>query len=108
MFLALVGWHWKRRWALLVAALPFVIAPLVYLSWLDWLRGWADLPQVARWGRTALALHASLGAASIALGLLWGRAVARGLLRALLPPGQRVYLAFVWHADGKTPPAAKE
>jgi hypothetical protein len=108
MFLALVGWHWKRRWALLVAALPFVVAPLVYMSWLDWLRGWGDRPEVLRWGRTALALHASLGAASIALGLLWGRAVARGVLRALLPPGPRVYLAFLWYADGKTPPVTSD
>lgn len=40
----------------------------------------------------------------VVIGAMIGRPTARGLMRAFLPPRLRSSLAFLWLADGKTPP----
>ena len=41
---------------------------------------------------------------AMAVGLLIGRPLGRIAVIALVPPRPRQFLAFLWLADGKTPP----
>ncbi len=50
------------------------------------------------------ALTDGLAYFGVIVGSQFGRPVARGLMRAFLPPRLRSSLAFLWLADGKTPP----
>ncbi len=43
----------------------------------------------------------------LAAGLRFGRPIARGMIRALLPPRLRSSLALLWLADGLAPPSAR-
>ena len=94
-------WHWKRSRYRLVLLLPFAVAAVVLSVMLleddyEFIRGWA----ISR----AL-MHASLQALFMYVGILIGRPVVRGLLRMFIPPRPRQLFAFLWRADGKTPPA---
>jgi hypothetical protein len=57
-----------------------------------------------RGGRWLFGILGALGGV-LTLGLLLGRPIFRGLIRALLPPRARAGLAVLWRIDGKQPPA---
>ena len=92
-------WHVSRprqAYALLIPFLSLVV--LAYIASIETFRG-AELLTLVDWLTPVLVQM--LG---IALGILSGRAIARGVLRAFLPPRLLQSLAFLWHADGKEPP----
>ena len=97
-------WHWRRSNYLWVLLLPLIVNAVTGLFMAtefgdDYtaLRGW-----MGRW----LLAYSVLEAAAIAVGILIGRPIARGLLNMFIPPKPRQHLAFLWRCDGKTPPAA--
>lgn len=68
--------------------------------------GWASPDELVTdliW-TSALALGAAHGLVSTWIGVWFGRSVARGLARALVPPELRGPLAILWFRDGLTPP----
>lgn len=81
------------------------------LAWLPPLLGcgvasviWVNEPMAVmiwRWGLYWIVGYFFMESAAIAVGLLLGRPIARGLLRILLPPNPRQHLAFLWMIDGK-------
>ncbi len=58
--------------------------------------------------RTSSLLILGTAAAGWLAGLFLGRPVFRSLVTGLVPPRPRLMLAFLWLADGKTPPTAQE
>ena len=102
VLLVVFFWHWSKRRYPLVMLLPFAVAAVVLAVTLmedeyEFIRGWA----ISR----AL-MHAALQAAFMYAGIKLGRPIARGLLRMFIPPRPRQVFAFLWRADGKTPPGA--
>jgi hypothetical protein len=99
-------WHWPRRRYLLVMLIPFVAAAgALGLMWL--FDAGNEYRNVRGWMTRSAAAYAALGAASLGVGILIGRPIARGLLRMFIPPKPRQHFNFMWHIDGKAPPAAK-
>lgn len=49
--------------------------------------------------------HLALAGLCYAAGLITGRPIARFIASLLVPPRPRQSLAFLWHADGKSPPS---
>jgi hypothetical protein len=101
VFWAAVLSHWRRRRLLWIAVTPLLVSAfLVAIVTFEDRRG-------AEW-RFATSLVCSLvGAVQVvvlAASLWWGRPIARGVVRLLVPPRQ--LLAFLWHADGKTMPGS--
>lgn len=96
-------WHWRKRnyvWLTLVVLLPaiFVANVMLFDDEYQFIRGWAL-------SRVAMVL--GLQALFILLGVVIGRPVGRFVARVIIPPKPRQFLAFLWRADGKTPPMAK-
>ena len=94
-------WHWPRRryaYALLLPliALAFVICTLYLWDYYDWIRAW---------GVQQSLYYATVQCVALLVGLWVGRPLARGLVRAFVPPRPRQHLNFLWKVDGKTPPA---
>jgi hypothetical protein len=56
-------------------------------------------------GPVMLALTDGFAYLGILIGAMVGRPVARGLVRAFLPPRLRSSLSFLWLTDGKSPPS---
>lgn len=100
----------RRRFGLLICV-PVVLTGAALLSvivlskWLEEPMWWyqASNRQV---GPTIMGLSLAWGGICLSLGLLTGRAVARGMVRLMLPPQLRSALAFLWLADGLAPPKA--
>ena len=102
VFAAGAMWHLGRgRWLLLLwLALPAVVVWLTVVQTSDtylFVQGWYVRRLVV------ITATAMLG---MAVGLLFGRAILRAAVRVLVPPRPRQALAFLWHADGKSLPAA--
>jgi len=98
-------WHWPRRRYLLVMLLPFVAAAgALGLLWL--FDSGSEYRNIHGWMISRAATYAALGAACLGVGIRIGRPIARGLLRMFIPPKPRQHFNFMWHVDGKTPPAA--
>ncbi len=102
VLLVVILWHWQKRrygWVLAVPliASACVLGTIYLFSDYDFIRGWAT--------RRVL-YHAALQCASISLGILLGRPIARAVVRIFIPPRPRQYLAFLWRADGKPMPLA--
>ena len=95
-------WHVGRaRWAFLLwAAVP------VALAWLNLAAQGDDYRLVHGWYFIRVGTSAAATLAAAALGLAFGRRIARGLARLLVPPGPRQALAFLWHADRLAMPLA--
>jgi len=98
-------WHWPRRRYLLVMLIPFMAAAgALGLMWL--FDSGNEYRNVRGWMIRNAAAYAALGAACLGVGILIGRPIARGLLRMFIPPTPRQHFNFMWHIDGKAPPAA--
>ncbi len=103
VFLLTVAAHHWRRWGYFAAAvfLPSVPLSIVLVSW------WRESPSsfaAVVWIMLAVCACAMVGALSAAV---LGRKLARLLAIGLVPPRPRQALAFLWTADGKTPPPPK-
>jgi hypothetical protein len=95
-------WHWQRRRYVYLMLLPlvsalFVIGTILTQDYWVWIQ---------RWGIERTLYYGSVQAAAVFLGVLAGRPIARTLVRMFIPPRPRQHLNFLWHIDGKTPPAA--
>ena len=98
-------WHWKRRRYPLVMLLPFLVAAFaLYGTIFDSSNEYAS---IAGWTASRILMHAAGQAAAIALGVLLGRPLARGLVRMFIPPKPRQHLAFLWQADGRPVPPVR-
>ena len=103
VLLVVFFWHWQRRrykWALL---LPLAVAAVVSVIFcIDemyiLIRPFA-VQMCFGWAMAELA--------GMALGVLVGRPIARGLLRMFIPPRPRQAFAFLWGADAKVMPPAR-
>jgi hypothetical protein len=89
-------WHIRRRFQIICLAVPILLA---LLTWGNHTWG-GPQPGVLK----ALAAITALQVAAMAVGVLAGRIITRGILTLLLPVGVRRYLNFLWLVDGKTPP----
>lgn len=101
----------RRRWLLLAAALPIALAGVFALITLagdsapiGW--GWSPVLHAARreLAPPIVMLTIAFSYLPLAAGMLAGRPIVRGLIRALLPPRLRGALAILWLVDGKEPP----
>lgn len=91
--------HWRR-----IAQLGFVIGQAL-LSLTVAYGIWSfQAPDLAGWAAPILMLNVGLRFAGGLLGLYTGRGLARGLVRAVLPPRFRPPLSFLWTADELPPP----
>jgi hypothetical protein len=102
-----------RRGLLLAGALVMIVAAAFAIFPLN---DWYTSTRMRWYGRVAEqkiggpVLIASLLFAWIALcaGLMWGRSIARGMVRLLLPPRLRAPLALLWISDGLAPPEGQK
>ena len=92
-------WHvrgWRRGLAVLP---PLLGAGVAILMWME-----DPMTRFIRaWGARRMCLCLLFEILAVAIGVLIGRPVARGLLRILVPPRARQHLAFLWITDGKVP-----
>ncbi len=95
--------HWRRfGYFVPVALLPAAAAALA--RW-----GWSlEAPRLSAWGDSYILGLASANLAAGLLGVRFGRPLARLVVMLVLPPRTRQVLAFLWLADGKTPPRVAE
>lgn len=102
-----------RRWRLaFVLLLPIAIAAVFQISIYTSMRTDISLNATAQPSELVRLMLAPLILAGtnvwayvgIVAGAWLGRPIARGLMRAFLPPRLRSSLSFLWLADGKTPP----
>lgn len=104
--------HMRRRWLPAAGLIPFalaaVFATVAHLygptRWLGW--GWQSAIMLAQHkiGPPVMAMAIVLMFVPFTAGLLAGRPVVRGLIRALLPPRLRSSLALLWTSEGLDPP----
>lgn len=99
--LAVVIFHHWRRWVCILLALIFppLVAAVVAAAWR------ADVPQLFDWSLPYLGAHASVQILGGLLGVVFGRPLARVIVRVVLPPRVRPALSFLWLVDGKPMPA---
>lgn len=109
---AVVLLHPRRRWLLLLCLVPVVLGGVFYtMSYLStparsagW--GYIDAATVVQRqiGMPLAIMTLAFVVVPLSVGLLIGRSVVRGLVRALLPPRLRSSLALLWTADNLDPP----
>jgi hypothetical protein len=99
----------RRRWR--AAAAPWVVVgPVIAITFVVWLmlrEPYSSVDQVIthRLRCPILLLALPLIGLFLSSGILLGRSLARGVVRAFLPPGLRGPLAFLWTSDGLSAPA---
>ena len=74
----------------------------MYLGW----GGWSNAMTIAQRqiGPPFYIMSLPFAVVPLSLGLVFGRPIIRGLIRALLPPRLRSSLASLWTVDGLEPP----
>jgi len=98
--------HWKR-WGYVTFAVGWPLIGAMIFHGLIWreLYGWRLVTiDLMQWH---LICAVSIEAAALVCGLaaVWlGRPVTRGIVRLVVPPQRRGVFAYLWLADGKTPP----
>ena len=99
LVIVVVMHHW-RRWVYLI---PAVLVPLACggLSWYIW---WIDCEHLLDWATPKILNQTAASLAGGFIAILLGRPFARLLATILLPGKLRQVLAFLWLADGKSPP----
>ncbi|MGD8451854.1 MAG: hypothetical protein PVJ57_08550 [Phycisphaerae bacterium] len=99
-FLAAVALaHWRRWWYLAPLVLISLGAGLIaWLAWCD------DAANLEAWSRPYIASQTAAHLVGGLAGILWGRPLARGIVRVLLAPRHRGLFTYLWLADGKPPP----
>ena len=93
-------WHarWPRWGLLLLLAVPATLA-LLPLS-----AAGPGYRLIHGWYAARVLVGIGIAFAAMALGIGFGRHLARGLARLLIPPRPRQAVAFLWHADGRPLP----
>jgi hypothetical protein len=103
--------HLRRRVLLVAGLVPVALgAAFASVSMWDWMNvGWMPALLVARSEVGAPFEYGSLAFAylPLAAGLVLGRPIVRGLVRALLPPRMRGALAVLWTVEGLLPPPGR-
>ncbi len=96
-------YHWRRsRYLLLVlvtALLPSLITVAIWQT---------QTPHLLEIGLKTVATHAALFLAGGTFGALWGRSIARLVVRAILPSKYWQALSDLWLVDNKKMPPPKE
>lgn len=91
--------HWRRfAGAALALAMPLVAGGIIAMTW------HYEAPHLLGWGMSYIAAHAGVQVFGGLLGIIFGRPVARTIVRVFLPPSVRPRLAYLWLADGKALP----
>ncbi len=109
-FWAVIFLHARRGRLLLLGAVPVLLAGIFSLLTATLANrgmfGWVSAISLAQRQVGTPILAASLAFTYLPLvaGLLAGRPIVRGLIRALLPPRMRGALALLWITDGLEPP----
>jgi hypothetical protein len=99
VFATVVLYHWPRQYYfILVLAVPVLMGIFAYCIWKIGTPNviYSLLPLIS-----ANTIAQMLGGAS---GVILGRPLARLIIRVLLPPRLRPYLAFLWLVDGRQVP----
>lgn len=112
--------HVRRRrlifFGLLLIALAGVFAVIghfaareQYSRYVAWGWGWSNAITIAQRqiGPPFYIMSLAFAVVPLSLGLVFGRPIVRGLIRALLPPRLRSSLALLWTADGLEPPLSR-
>ena len=93
-------WHAGRvRWGLLL-----LLAVPATLTLLPLSAAGPTYRLIHGWYAARVMIGVAFAFAAMALGIGFGRHLARGLASLLIPPGPRQALAFLWHADGRALP----
>ncbi len=116
-FWAIALAHVRRRrlilFGLILISLAGVFALIGHLGqpgrfgmFVGWGWGWTNAITIAQRqiGPPFYAMSLLFSIIPLSLGLVFGRPIVRGLIRALLPPRLRSSLALLWTADGLEPP----
>ena len=91
--------HWRRvAYLSLALVLPIIAGVVDVAIWHD------EAPHLLGWGLNYMAAHCVVQVLGGLVGVVFGRPLARGVVRIILPPSIRPRLAYLWHADGKPPP----
>jgi len=99
LFVVVVFPHWRRAaYVGLMLVFPVVAGGLVAGSWSY------QAPHLFGWGLPYVAAHVGVQLLGGLAGITFGRALARLLVRILLPSSVRPRLAYLWLADGKPLP----
>lgn len=111
---AVVLVHVRRRWLIAFGLIPIALAgafvAIGHFGETDPYPGWTWIAagQLAKRqiGLPFYIMTLAFAFMPLSLGLVLGRSIVRGLIRALLPPRLRSALASLWTADGLDPPRA--
>lgn len=95
--------HWRKLWYVFIALLGPLAAMLI-VTGVALFGGFRWLPTGFEW---VVVGCMTAGIAGGMLGVLIGRPTARGVVRVFLPPRLRGPFAYLWIADGRTPPLGK-
>ncbi len=91
--------HWRRIAGVgLMLAMPLVAGGIIAMAWHN------EAPHLFGWGMSYIAAHAGVQVFGGLAGFIFGRGVARMIVRVFLPPSVRPRLAYLWRADGKALP----
>jgi len=91
--------HWRRgAGAAFVLAMPLLAGIIIAMTWNY------EAPHLFEWGLSYIGAHAGVQLFGGLLGIIFGRPVARVIVRIFLPPSARPRLAYLWLTDGKALP----
>ncbi len=98
LLLVVLCYHWKRRVYVVIAISgPILVAVLVTATWCY------EAPHLLWWALGYITYHLALQALGGLAGVLFGRALTRGFVRAFIPPAWRSPLSYLWLIDGHEP-----
>jgi hypothetical protein len=95
-------WHWPRHryfYSVIVALIPASLISIPFTTSIEYVH---LRDQCIERSSTQVGFQC-LG---ILLGIMFGRAISRGIIQSIIPPKPRQALAFLWLVDGKNPPSA--
>jgi hypothetical protein len=96
-------WHWPRMrylWMIVVPLLPVAILQMFFHSL-------SEYQGIVRQCMERVLFQTGVQCIGIVLGVLLGRMLSRGIVRMVIPPRPRQFLAFLWLVDGKQPPPVR-
>ncbi|UCD28806.1 MAG: hypothetical protein JSV03_17305 [Planctomycetota bacterium] len=99
VFATVIFCHWRRRYYFIVVlTIPVLIGISAYYIWK------INAPSLMQWCIPYIFAHTIAQILGGVIGVVSGRPFARLLIRILIPPPLRSYLAFLWLVDGKQVP----
>jgi hypothetical protein len=99
-FIAVAMWHVRRARALWGLVLPILACIIMGMMWMTE----EDIRLIRGWSIARISIFCGIELVALIAGLWLGRPLARAFARMFIPPRPRQFLAFLWHADGKTLP----